>query len=615
MAIESTYINTVVKKAAGITSAALLGVSCYLPFSAQASTIPGEIILVAGQCPGGFLPADGSSVDLTKYPELTAVVLDSYGTGEDPGTINLPTASSDAVLKERTFDYVFPDATDMASGATSYLVKVNDERGFREVIEVSVSKRGGSTNPQAFVEYIASFEAQMGVTVENYAIRTKQGISLPNGAPVAAGTEGSYWFANFCSGRNGTCKQTDRNVETVALSSLEKGELQVGYPVAVTGGTAGDTGDINEGDGEASLPPNFAPFQPQYCVAVGGDTAPLVEVGLTYVQDDGENPYSGSLEFERVDVSGFKYDELPDGCFQNGDLCLAELEAVNPGIGRPNIAFRLVGENICRAKETVEVVSFEDCDNAPSTGTNDNGDTVFVSQLDNAFDMELFCEKLGGRVHSTGAFCESNPSGAKLSNGLCNKIGGGRGDGRNNEAISPICLPPEDAYVTVEQSASGNSLVNYDIKCNPENEEGCYEEPQVAQCRVVTYEEQPYPGELLLSGVQIANLFDVDGTNKANIPWGDHFEEQRDSLNGSGAPRDSDFAYITKRDEDGNPGFVAADLVDERTLILENRNISGLGDGDYNYRVQAQCGENGDEYNAYYDPLIRTGGGGGFSQY
>ena len=613
MAIESTYINTVVKKVAGITSAALLGVSCYLPFSAQASTIPGEIILVAGQCPGGFLPADGSSVDLTKYPELTAVVLDSYGTGEDMGTINLPTASSDAVAK--TFDYVFPDAPDMASGATSYLVKVNDERGFREVIEVSVSKRGGSTNPQAFIEYIASFEAQTGVTVENYAIRTKQGISLPNSAPVAAGTEGSYWFANFCSGRNGTCKQTDRNVETVALSSLEKRKLQGGYPVAVTGGTAGDTGDINEGDGEASLPPNFAPFQPQYCVAVGGDTAPLVEVGLTYAQGDGENPYSGSLEFERIDVSGYKYDELPAGCFVDGDLCLDELQAVNPGIGRPNIAFRLVGENICRAKETVEVVSFEDCDNAPSTGTNDNGDTVFVSQLDNAFDMELFCEKLGGRVHSTGAFCESNPSGAKLSNSLCNKIGGGRGDGRNNEAISPICLPPEDAYVTVEQSASGNSLVNYDIKCNPENEEGCYEEPQVAQCRVVTYEEQPYPGELLLSGVQIANLFDVDGTNKANIPWGDHFEEQRDSLNGSGAPRDSDFAYITKRDENGNPGFVAADLVDERTLILENRNISGLGDGNYNYRVQAQCGENGDEYNAYYDPAIRTSGGGNISRY
>ena len=603
MAIESTYINTVVKKAAGITSAALLGVSCYLPFSAQASTIPGEIILVAGQCPGGFLPADGSSVDLTKYPELTAVVLDSYGTGEDMGTINLPTASSDAVAK--TFDYIFPDAPDMASGATSYLVKVNDERGFREVIEVSVSKRGGSKNPQAFVEYIASFEAQTGVTVENYAIRTKQGISLPNGAPVAAGTEGSYWFANFCSGRNGTCKQTDRNVETVALSSLEIGDLQGGYPVAVTGGTggtAGDTSDISGGDGkEASLPADFAPFQPQYCVAVGGDTAPLVEVGLTYVQGVGENPYSGSLEFERIDVSGYKYDELPDGCFQNGDLCLAELEAVNPGIGRPNIAFRLVGENICRAREFVEVVTFEDCSEELTGGTNSNGDIVTVTQLDPAYDLYSFCDILGGQVHISGAFCESFGEGPKLNNGLCNKLGGGTGDAQNQNANSPICYPPDEAFVTVEQSPSTRNV----DECSD-----C--PPPVAQCRVVTYEEQPYPGELLLSGVQIANEF---GGLKADIPWGDHFEEQRERLNGSGAPDSSDFAYITKRDENGNPGFVAADLVDERTLILENRNISGLGDGNYNYRVQAQCGENGDEYNAYYDPLIRTGGGGGFGNY
>lgn len=588
MAIESTYINTVVKKAAGITSAALLGVSCYLPLSAQASTIPGEIILVAGQCPGGFLPADGSSVDLTKYPELTAVVLDSYGSG-DLGTINLPTATSDAVAE--TFDYVFPDAPDMESGATSYLVKVNDERGFREVIEVSVSKKGGSKDPQAFVAYIASFEAKTGATVDNYAIRTKEGISLPNGAPVAAGTEGSYWFANFCTGRNGTCKQTDRNVETLPLSSLEEGNLQGGYPVAMSNGTAGDTSEIVEGDGTAELPPGFAPFQPQYCVAVGGDTAPLVEVGLTYVQGSGEDPYTGSLEFERVDVSGYKYDELPDDCFKTGDLCLDELEAVNPGIGRPNVSFRLVGENICRAKETVEVVGFEDCDTAGSSGTDNNGDPIVVSRLSSSFDLDGFCEKLGGRVHDSGAFCESFDEGPKLSNGMCNRIGGGRGDGRNQDANSPICLPPEDAYETVELE-----------------DQPAYKGADGAQCRVVTYEEQPYPGELLLSGVQIA--FEYSGA-KEDIPWGDHFEEQRVSLNNGQKPEFSDFAYITKRDENGNPGFVAADLVDERTLILENRNISGLGQGNYNYRVQAQCGENGDEYNAYYDPLIRSNGGGG----
>ena len=153
----------------------------------------------------------------------------------------------------------------------------------------------------------------------------------------------------------------------------------------------------------------------------------------------------------------------------------------------------------------------------------------------------------------------------------------------------------EDAYETVEKDPAdpGSIAIKQD-------------EPE--QCRVVTYEEQPYPGELLLSGVQIA--FEYFGA-KEDIPWGDHFEAQRASLKAGLSPKSSDFAYITKRDENGNPGFVAADLVDERTLILENRNISGLtNNGNYNYRVQAQCGENGDEYNAYYDPAIRTGGGG-----
>ena len=77
-------------------------------------------------------------------------------------------------------------------------------------------------------------------------------------------------------------------------------------------------------------------------------------------------------------------------------------------------------------------------------------------------------------------------------------------------------------------------------------------------------------------------------------------------LNG-GNPADSPFAYITKRDENNRPGFVAADLVDERTLILENRNTVS---GDFFYRVQAQCGSGDDAYNAYYDPLIRTSGKG-----
>ena len=50
-----------------------------LPLAAQAGPIPGQIVLFAGECPGGYLPADGSLVDLTAYPELASVVHNSYG--------------------------------------------------------------------------------------------------------------------------------------------------------------------------------------------------------------------------------------------------------------------------------------------------------------------------------------------------------------------------------------------------------------------------------------------------------------------------------------------------------------------------------------------------------
>ena len=45
-----------------------------------------------------------------------------------------------------------------------------------------------------------------------------------------------------------------------------------------------------------------------------------------------------------------------------------------------------------------------------------------------------------------------------------------------------------------------------------------------------------------------------------------------------GEPMNRTSAYITKQDEEGRHGFVAADLEDERTLILENRNVSDQGE-------------------------------------
>ena len=94
--------------------------------------------------------------------------------------------------------------------------------------------------------------------------------------------------------------------------------------------------------------------------------------------------------------------------------------------------------------------------------------------------------------------------------------------------------------------------------------------------------------------------------------WGNDFDAQREALLSGGDVELSPYAYITKRDENGRPGFVAADLVDERTLILENRNTL---QADFFYRVQAQCGVGDDVYNAYFDPLIRTSGAGDPNKY
>ena len=92
-----------------------------------------------------------------------------------------------------------------------------------------------------------------------------------------------------------------------------------------------------------------------------------------------------------------------------------------------------------------------------------------------------------------------------------------------------------------------------------------------------------------------------------------------------------------ERDEAYQLGFVAVDLVDERTLVLEARNVTSA---EYLYRLQARCGAgdvpldldkdgypddidvnnlgleytNG-AYNVYYDPQIRNDGRGGGVNY
>ena len=123
-----------------IKSLSVLTACLALPLGgvAQADSLPGQIILFAGECPGGYLPADGSSIDLAAYPELTSVVLNSYGTGEEAGTINLPTADSSAVGRTYNYVYASDETQSLSSKATSYLVKVRDDRDSLEVVEVVV---------------------------------------------------------------------------------------------------------------------------------------------------------------------------------------------------------------------------------------------------------------------------------------------------------------------------------------------------------------------------------------------------------------------------------------------------------------------------------------------
>lgn len=227
-------------------------------------------------------------------------------------------------------------------------------------------------------------------------------------------------------------------------------------------------------------------LSPKYCIAAGGDTPPVVEVGLKFTQGPGA---SGQLDFFRVDVSGIEINANDPRLaeFFQGDIDLSVLAQVVPGITRPNVRFRLVNENACRAYENFRYV--------------------------------------------------------------------GRGASREVRSL----YSPRKAF----------------------------------------------PGELRLTGVQIST--DVE-SEKALVKWGNDFDAQRMALIQGGSATASSFAYTSNRDEQGRYGFAAVDVVDERTLIFESRNIVAT---DYQYRVQAQCGDPGNAYNIYYDPILRSDGRGG----
>ena len=342
--------KTVTYVSAGLATSFALSVN-----TASAAAV-GEIVLVAGQCPGGFIPLDGRELKGDVYPELAAVL------------------NTDAIA--------------LPPLAPRFSTKVETTRD-----------TGNTRDP------------------------IKQPIIKDPKEPIAV-------LPGFIEGNETTNVRT--NQSDAKLGSLE----------------------------------------PKYCIATGGDTAPLVEIGLSYAP--GQRGQGGELKFQRVNVSG--YANIPAG-FDDGDIDINALQRANPGIGRPNVSFVLVGENICVARRTI-------------------------------------------------------------------------------------------------QDANGNT------------------------------ENLFYPGELRMSGVQVAKFTTTD---KDRIPWGDDFEEQS-KLAGQGDVSEANFAYTLQQDEKGRFGFVAVDIVDDRAIVLENRNVTNA---DFSYRVQAQCGEPGSATNVYYDPPIRNNGGGG----
>ena len=342
------------------------------------ATVVGELVLVGGQCPAGFIPLDGRTLSQDEYPELAAVL-----GGRD--VIDLPTISP----------------------------------------RVSVSQEQGGRSTTRKLNFVVK------------PIKTRDQAVIDNDidGPVI-------------------CEKCN-DPKPINGNNPDRGNTG-------TGGTSGAN--------------DLGSLQPQYCIATGGDTPQLVEVGLKYEPGDATQGVPASLEFARVNVSG--YAKVPLS-FQNGDINLAELAEVNPGIGRPNLSFVLVGENACVAK-------------------------------------------------------------------------------------------------AVNDDPNGNR------------------------------QELLYPGELRMSGVQIAR---GEYQDKLNVPWGNDFNEQSDLLNrGDFTLSQANFSYTNQRDEDGRPGFLAVDIIDDRKLILETRNVTA---DDFQYRVQAQCGDPGSSYNVYYDPVIRSDGGGG----
>ena len=288
---------------------------------AQASSFPGQIVTVAGECPGGYLPFNGEQLDSTQYPELAAVIATNNlanQTNQGPLQILLPNQLTyqDGVsaLTTNARDVIFNTTADEGISVESYnAVGTRDPQQPKTLL----SRVNRVANDEVFA---ANFTP--ATATGQYIIRTNRGVFDELGNKISEDRADGQWYERFV-----------RFNRTNAAGNPLPDNFRKNQAVL----------RINAGQVAAATPLGIAP---KTCISVGGDTEPVIEVGLKYVQN---GPGSGTLELFRVDVSGIPKAQLPIETSTNGDLILTALLDPNPGIARPNIRFRVVNENQCRA--------------------------------------------------------------------------------------------------------------------------------------------------------------------------------------------------------------------------------------------------------------------------
>ena len=288
---------------------------------ATASSFPGQIVTVAGECPGGYLPFNGEQLDSTRYPELAAVIATNNianQTNQGPLQILLPNelAYQDGVsaLTTNARDVIFNTTEGEGISVEGYnAVGTRDPQQPKTLL----SRVNRVANDEVFASNFTPATA-----TGQYIIRTNRGVFDELGNKISEDRAVGQWYKRFIR-----FNRVNAAGEPLP-DNFKKNKAILRIDAAVVG---------------AATPLGIAP---KTCISVGGDTEPVIEVGLKYVQT---TPLTGTLELFRVDVSGIPKDDLPIETSTNGDLILANLLDPNPGIARPNIRFRLVNENQCRA--------------------------------------------------------------------------------------------------------------------------------------------------------------------------------------------------------------------------------------------------------------------------